>query len=60
MNLILNNYKRAEEALNQHRVLGSKSKLSIVEVARLMDIVKKQKQTDKFQNESLFYQFGLN
>ncbi len=39
MHMIYYNRKRAEEALNQHKKLGAASKLSIVEVAQLMDIL---------------------
>lgn len=60
MNVIVNNIKRVEDLLSQHRLLGSKSTLSVVEVAKLMDVVKKQEQIRKSTNEFSIFQYSVN
>lgn len=58
--MINNVIKRAEYKLEQHRSMGINSKLSIFEVAQLMDIVKKGESMKKSPNESLFFSFSVN
>ena len=58
--MINNAIKRAEYKLEQHRSMGTSSTLSIIEVAQLMDIVKKGESMKKSPNESLFFSFSMN
>lgn len=60
MNVIVNNIKRVEDMLNQHRLLGSNSTLSVLEVAQLMDVVKKREETNKSTNEISIFQYSVN
>lgn len=60
MNVIVNNIKRIEDMLNQHRLLGSKSTLSVLEVAQLMDVVKKREEINKSTNEISIFQYSVN
>lgn len=41
VNIIMNAVNSAKYKLSQHRVMGEKSNLSIIEVARLMDTIRK-------------------
>lgn len=56
--MISNRIKQAEFKLNQHRNLGSRSKLSVFEVAKLMDTVKNGDRLTKERNSNIF--FSLN
>jgi hypothetical protein len=46
--------------LIQHRSMGTKSNLSIFQVAHLMDAVKSNSDSEKNQLPSLFFSVGLN
>jgi hypothetical protein len=50
----------AKEKLTQHRFMGTKSNLSIFQVAHLMDAVKSNSDSEKNQLPSLFFSVGLN
>jgi hypothetical protein len=50
----------AKEKLSQHRSMGTKSNLSIFQVAHLMDAVKSNSDLEKNQLPSLFFSVGLN
>lgn len=56
--MISNRIKLAEFKLNQHRHLGSRSKLSVFEVAKLLDTVKNGDRLTKERNSNIF--FSLN
>lgn len=58
--MINNEVKRAQYKLEQHRSMGTNSPLSIVEVARLMDLVKRGEVMKKSPYESLFFSFSTN
>jgi hypothetical protein len=58
--MINNTIKRAEYKLEKHRSMGTNSSLSVVEVAQLMDIVRKGELMKKSPNESLFFSFSVN
>ena len=58
LDMISNRIKLAEFKLNQHRNLGSRSKLSVFEVAKLMDTVKNGDRLTKDRNSNIF--FSLN
>lgn len=53
-----NRIKSAKYKLDQHRVKGAKSNLSIFEVARLMDTIKTGEEINNAGNNSIF--FSLN
>ena len=57
-NIMANKVKTAQFKLNQHRSLGAKSNLSVYEVARLMDTIKRGAQNDQVERSGIF--FGLN
>lgn len=57
-NIMANKVKTAQFKLKQHRSLGAKSSLSVYEVARLMDTIKRGAQNDQVEHSSIF--FGLN
>lgn len=57
-NIMANKVKNAQFKLNQHRSLGAKSSLSVYEVARLMDTIKRGVRNDEMEHSSIF--FGLN
>lgn len=56
--MINNRIKTAKFKLNQHRDLGSKSNLSIHQVARLMDTLRKGEDLTESNQPSYF--FSLN
>ncbi len=58
--MINNAIKRAEYKLEQHRSLGTKSPLSVIEVAQLMDIIKRGEAMKNSPSESLFFSFSVN
>lgn len=58
--MINNEIKRAQYKLEQHRSMGTNSPMSIIEVARLMDLVKKGESMKKSPSESLFFSFSVN
>lgn len=58
--MISNSVKLAQYKLSQHRIQGTKSKLDIIEVARLMDAIKNADQMKGATNKSIFYSTHLN
>lgn len=58
--MINNSVKLAQYKLSQHRVQGSKSKLSIFEVAQLMDAVRNAEQMRNVRSQSIFYAVNPN
>lgn len=58
--MINNTIKRAEYKLKQHRSLGKRSPLSVVEVAQLMDIIKRGDKAQESPASSLFFSFSVN
>lgn len=58
--MINNTIKRAEYKLEQHRSLGKRSPLSVVEVAQLMDIIKRGEAAQDNPSSSLFFSFSVN
>ncbi len=58
--MINNEIKRAQYKLEQHRSLGTNSPLSVIEVARLIDLIKKGESMKKSPSESLFFSFSIN
>ena len=58
--MINNTVKIAEYKLNQHRLDGTSTNLSIFEVARLMDALKLADQMKNLKKNSIFHSFSLN
>lgn len=58
--MINNTIRRAEYKLEQHRSLGTRSRLSILEVAQLMDIVRKGEEMKSSPSGSLFFSYSMN
>ncbi len=58
--MINNTVKIAEYKLNQHRLDGTSTNLSIFEVARLMDALKLADQMKNLKINSIFHSFSLN
>ncbi|HLU87338.1 MAG TPA: hypothetical protein VKZ44_06250 [Taishania sp.] len=58
--MINNTIKRATYKLQEHRSLGTKSTLSIIEVAQLMDIIRKGEDLKNSPSQSLFFSFSYN
>jgi hypothetical protein len=58
-NLNRNSANEAKSKLSQHRSMGTKSNLTIFQVAHLMDTLK-YSENDKNQLPSLFFSVGLN
>lgn len=56
--MINNRIKQAKYQLSQHRTAGTNSRLSVFEVAKLMDTVKNGDDSNQFKSHSLF--FSLN
>lgn len=56
--MINNRIKQAKFQLSQHRTQGVNSRLSIFEVAKLMDTVKKGEDLNNSKGQSIF--FSLN
>jgi len=54
-NIVENNIKKAQFKLSEHRVLGEKSPLTVVQVARLMDKLNGKNKVSKKE-----YLFNLN
>lgn len=52
--------KSAKAKLNRHRVMGSRTKLSVTEVAELLDIVSGMAQDARVEPEDLIGRFSLN
>ncbi|MGM0477895.1 MAG: hypothetical protein ACQERC_01645 [Bacteroidota bacterium] len=50
----------AQKQLERHMERGASSRLSIFEVAQLMDVVRKAPPQKKRHNESLFFGFSEN
>lgn len=57
-NIMANKVKAAQFKLNQHRNMGVKSTMSIHEVARLMDMVKRGEKSEQVERGGIF--FSLN
>jgi hypothetical protein len=58
--MIKNKTKVVQLKLNQHRQAGTKSDLSIVQVAELMDALKIADQINNHNNQSIFHSIQLN
>lgn len=58
--MINNEIKRAQFKLEQHRSMGINSPLSVLEVAHLMDLIKKGETLSKSNQQSLFFSFSNN
>jgi len=58
--MINNSLKLAQYKLAQHRVQGTKSKMNIHEVAKLMDAIKTAEQAKSVQQNSIFHSFSMN
>lgn len=56
--MINNRIKTAKFKLDQHRLRGSKSNLSVFEVARLLDSIRRAEEVGEDNNNSTF--FSLN
>lgn len=56
--MINNIIKRAEYKLSQHRTMGTRSNLSIVEVAKLMDTIKRGQQLKENDTKSVFFSYN--
>ena len=50
----------AHEKLNRHRVMGSKTKLSIMEVAELLDIISGKAENARVSPDDVIGNFSLN
>ncbi len=60
-NFMINNaVSHAKKQLEAHAQRGSKSTLSIYEVAKLMDVVRQEPQPKKSADESIFFGFSEN
>ncbi|MCR9173968.1 MAG: hypothetical protein NXI10_15800 [bacterium] len=58
IDMINNRIKRAKFQLSQHRTQGVNSRLSVHDVAKLMDTVRKGEELDQSKGQSIF--FSLN
>lgn len=58
--MINNIIKRAEYKLSQHRSMGTRSNLSILEVAQLMDTIKKGQTMKEAPSRSVFFSYSMN
>lgn len=58
--MINNIIKRAEYKLSQHRSLGTRSNLSVLEVAQLMDTIRKGQSMKAAQSNSVFFSYSAN
>lgn len=58
--MVNNAIKLAQYKLAQHRVQGAKSKLSVYEVAQLMDSIRMAQQMKDSGTKSIFHSIGLN
>lgn len=58
--MINNIIKRAEYKLSQHRSMGTRSNLSILEVAQLMDTIKKGQAMKEAPSRSVFFSYSMN
>ena len=58
--MIKNKIKVVQLKLNQHRQAGTKSDLSIIQVAELMDKLKTADQINDHINNSIFHSIALN
>lgn len=59
--MINNTKKLAELQLNKHRQDGSSSKLSIIEVAKLMDVIKNaESMKEPVRSHSIFHSIAYN
>ncbi|MDG1333537.1 MAG: hypothetical protein P8P74_14470 [Crocinitomicaceae bacterium] len=53
-----NRVKSAKFKLSQHRVQGERSSLSILQVARLMDVVKNGGDMNQVPSQSVFFSWN--
>lgn len=53
-----NRVKSAKFQLSQHRIQGERSSLSILQVARLMDVVKNGGDMGEAPNQSVFFSWN--
>ena len=53
-----NRVKTAKNKLSQHRILGERSQLTIFQVAKLMDTIRKGEDPENYSQDSIF--FSLN
>lgn len=53
-----NRVKSAKYKLSQHRVQGERSQLTILQVARLMDVVKNGADLNQTPNQSVFFSWN--
>ncbi len=58
--MIKNKIKVVQIKLNQHRQAGTKSDLSIIQVAELMDALKTADQINNHIQQSIFHSIQLN
>lgn len=58
--MIKNTLTLAKKQLEDHLTLGPASKLSIIEVAMLMDQIKGLASTYELNNQSIFFDYQLN
>lgn len=58
--MIDNAVSHAKKQLEVHAEKGAESTLNIIEVAKLMDIVRNEPQPKKLENESIFFRFSEN
>ncbi len=58
--MLNNTLKLAQFKLAQHKTQGTKSKLSIFEVAQMLDNIKMAEQMKNVQSQSIFHSIGLN
>lgn len=53
-----NRVKSAKFKLSQHRIQGERSSLSIIQVARLMDVVKHGGEMSQSPSQSVFFSWN--
>lgn len=58
--MLNNTVKLAQFKLAQHKTQGTKSKLSVFEVAQLLDNIKTAEQMKAVQSQSIFHSISLN
>ena len=58
LDMINNAVKTAKFKLSQHKVQGEQSSLTVFQVARLMDTIKRGEEAENTQNNSIY--FSLN
>lgn len=58
--MINNTLKTAKFKLSMHRQKGTKSELSVFQVAELLDSIKRAEQQKELQTNSIFHSISLN